>query len=123
MELIYANNNVCLQCSNMKYAKKLFGGDKKLAISLLARINALEAAECIKDIIVQPQFHFHDLHNRGKSKLRGYFAIDVKTRKDPWRIILRPLDSDKNPYEKCNIDEISNVVEIVEIKEVSKHYE
>ena len=26
-------------------------------------------------------------------------------------------------YEECNIDEIADVVEIVEIKEVSKHYE
>ncbi len=123
MELIYSNDKLCLQCSNMKYAKKLFGGDVKLAISLLARINALAEAECIKDIIVQPQFHFHDLHNKGNKKLEGYFAIDVKTRKDPWRIILRPLNSDKKAYEKCNIDEIANVVEIVEIKEVSKHYE
>lgn len=123
MELIYANNKLYLQCSNLKDAKKLFGGDERMAISLLARINALEEAECIKDIIVQQQFHFHDLHNKGNNKLEGYFAIDVKTRKDPWRIILRPLKEDKKPYEKCNIDEIANIVEIVEIKEVSRHYE
>ena len=59
MELIYANNKLYLQCSNLKDAKKLFGGDERMAISLLARINALEEAECIKDIIVQQQFHFH----------------------------------------------------------------
>ncbi len=120
MDLIYISDKVRQQCNNLKDAKKLFGGDEKLAISLLSRINAIEAAECVKDIIVQPHFHFHDLHNKGNSKLEGYFAIDVKTRKDPWRIILRPLNSAKEPYEKCNIDEIS---EIVEIKEVSKHYE
>ncbi len=123
MELIYVSDKVRQQCNNLKDAKKLFGGDEKLAISLLSRINALESAECIKDIIVQPQFHFHDLHNKGNNRLEGYFAIDVKTRKDPWRIILRPLNSDKEPYEKCNIDEIAGAVEIVEIKEVSKHYE
>jgi len=123
VELIYASDKLHQQCNNLKAAKKLFGGDEKLAISLLSRINALESAECIKDIIVQPQFHFHDLHNKGNSRLEGYFAIDVKTRKDPWRIILRPLNSDKEPYEKSNIDEIADVVEIVEIKEVSKHYE
>lgn len=123
MELIYASNKVQLQCSNFKDAKKLFGGDEKLALSLMSRINALEAAECIKDIIVQPHLHFHGLHNKGNNKLEGYYAIDVKTRKEPWRIILRPLNSDRNPYEECNIDEIADVVEIVEIKEVSKHYE
>lgn len=40
-----------------------------------------------------------------------------------WRIILRPLNDDKRPFDPCNIDEIANVVEIVEIEEVSKHYE
>lgn len=53
----------------------------------------------------------------------GYFAIDVKSRKDSWRIILRPLNDDKELFDPCNIDEIASVVEIVEIEEVSKHYE
>lgn len=39
----------------------------------------------------------------------GYFAIDVKSRKEP--------------YEPCNIDEIAGCVQIVGIMEVSKHYE
>ena len=119
MEIIYSNSKLEKQCTSEKDAKKLFGGNEALALSLLARINAMEAAEVIKDIIVQPNFYFHKL----KSEYDGYFAIDVKTRKDPWRIILRPLNDDKEPYDPCNIDEIANVVEIVEIKEVSKHYE
>lgn len=123
MELIYKDNKLQKQCESLKDAKKLLGGNEKMAISLLARINALREAEVIKDIIVQPQFHFHELHDKGKSKLEGFFAIDVKTRKDPWRIILRPLDDNKDPFDPCNIDEIANIVEIVEIKEVSNHYE
>ena len=123
MELIYSSAKLEKQCTNEKDAKKLFGGNEPLALSLLARINALEAAEVIKDIIVQPNFHFHELHDKGKNKYKGYFAIDVKSRKDPWRIILRPLDDNKEPFDLCNIDEIANIVEIVEIKEVSKHYE
>lgn len=123
MELIFVDSKVEKQCTNKKDAKKLFGGNEALAISLLARINALAEAETIKDIIVQKQFHFHDLHDKGHNKLDGYFAIDVKSRTDPWRIILRPLDNNKEPYNPCNIDEIASVVEIVEIKEVSKHYE
>ena len=117
MEIIYSNSKLEKQCTSEKDAKKLFGGNEALALSLLARINALEAAEVIKDIIVQPNFH------KLKSEYNGYFAIDVKTRKDPWRIILRPLNDDKRPFDPCNIDEIANVVEIVEIEEVSKHYE
>lgn len=123
MELIYQNKKVEKQCSSLKEAKKFFGGNEALALSLLSRINALEKAVTIKDIVVQKQFHFHNLHSIGKQKLESYFAIDVKARSDPWRIILRPLNSEKDPFIPCNIDEIANTVEIVEIKEVSKHYE
>lgn len=37
----------------------------------------------------------------------GFFAIDVKTRRDPWRIIIQPLDDNEEPYDPCNIDEIT----------------
>jgi plasmid maintenance system killer protein len=111
------------QCTSVKAAKKLFGGDTVLAASLLARINAMEAAETIKDIIVQPSFHFHKLNNKHGRDLEGYFAIDVKSRREQWRIIIQPLDSNKNPFVPCHIDQIVECVRIVEITEVSKHYE
>jgi plasmid maintenance system killer protein len=107
----------------VKAANKLFGGDAALTRSLLARVNALERAENIKDIIVQPSFRFHTLKNKRGRDLEGFFAIDVKTKKEPWRIILQPLDENTNPYIPCNIDEIAGSVKIVEITEVSKHYE
>lgn len=123
MELEYASDKVKQQCTSVKAAKKLFGGDTALVTSLLARVHALESADNIKDIIVQPTFHFHKLVNKKGNNLDGYFAIDVKSRKEPWRIIVQPLDANKRPYEPCNIDEIAEVVRIVEIEEVSKHYE
>ena len=123
MELIYATEKLKMQCTSLAYAKKLFDGNAALSLSLLARINALENAENLKDIIVQPTFHFHTLRNKKGRNLEGYFAIDVKSRKDQWRIILQPLDEDENPYVPCNIDEIAGIVKIVEISEVSKHYE
>ncbi len=90
-----------------------------MAMKLLGRINQLESADIIKDIILTPPLRFHNL----EGNLEGYFTIDVKTKKEPWRIIIQPLDENENPYDPCNIDEISNVVRIVEVKEVSKHYE
>ena len=123
MEIIYKDTETEEQCNNLKAAKKLFGGDKALSISLLARINALKQAESIKDIIVQPSFRFHNLENKKRRNLDGYFAIDVKSRKEKWRIILEPLDENKEPFVPCNIDEIAPIVRIVEIVEVSKHYE
>ena len=123
MELVYASDKVKNQCTSVKAAKKLFGGDTILTTSLLARINALEKDETIKDIIVQPTFHFHNLGNKQGRNLEGFFAIDVKSRKEQWRIVLQPLDANKEPFTPCYIDQISSYVRIVEITEVSKHYE
>ena len=64
MELEYASDKVKLQCTSVKAANKLFGGDVALTKSLLARINALGSADNIKDIIVQPTFRFHGLKNK-----------------------------------------------------------
>ena len=123
MELVYASKKVEEQCTDPKAAKRLFAGDGKLVVSLKARINALKQAVVLKDIVVQRQFHFHKLLNKNGKDLEGLFAIDVKTRRDPWRIILRPLDEDGKQFDPCNIDEIAGIVEIVRIEEVSRHYE
>jgi len=94
-----------------------------MAEKLLSRINALEQAPTLKDIVTYRPFRFHGLSNQGNKRLEGYFAIDVKTKVQPWRLILRPLDADKQPFDPCNIDEIADIVEIVGVVEVSKHYE
>lgn len=119
VQLVYENSKVQKQCTDLKTAKKLFGGNTIMATSLFARINALQQASVIKDIVVMPTFHFHKL----SGGMDGYFAIDIKTRREPWRIIIQPLDENENPYVPCNIDEIAGMVRIVEIKEVSNHYE
>lgn len=119
MKIEYKSSKLEKQCIDIRAAKKLFGGNDKLAISLLARVRALKEAVTIKDIIVQKPFRFHKLNR----DLKGYFAIDVKTKRDSWRIILEPLDETGNSYIPCNIDEIAMNVRIVEIVEVSKHYE
>jgi proteic killer suppression protein len=53
----------------------------------------------------------------------GYFAIDLCSRADKWRLILQPLDDEKKIFEPCNIDEIADKVKIVNIEELSAHYE
>lgn len=124
MRVIYKDAKVKEICNDLKKAMKFFGGQKALAISLLSRINALNQAENIKDIIVQKQMRFHKLINKGKGKnFDGFFAIDVKTIREKWRIILEPLDENEQPFVPYNIDEIAMNVRIVEIKEVSEHYE
>ncbi len=115
----YANEKVREQCTSIKAASKLFGGNKKYILGLFSRINALENAENIKDIICTPQFRFHKLNG----KMEGYFAIDITNKRDKWRLIICPLDENEEYFWSCNIDEISNKIEIVEVQEVSPHYE
>lgn len=124
MEIQYKNSKVKAQCTNTKDAQLLFGGDKQLVKSLMSRIFALQGAETLKDIVVLKQiFRFHALKNKDGRDLEGYFAIDVKTKKEPWRIVILPLKENGEKYIPCNIDEIANDVVRIEIVEVSKHYE
>ena len=51
MKIIYSNKKTEKQCSSLKEATNLFGGDRRLATSLMARINAIEQADVMKDII------------------------------------------------------------------------
>ena len=123
MKVNYSTEKVKNLCEDRRIAKKFFNGNTLLANSLMARINALKQADTIKDIIVQPAFHFHKLINKNGRDLEGYFAIDVKSRREQWRIIIEPLDENEQTYNPCNIDEIAENVRVVEIMEVSKHYE
>ena len=123
MKVNYSTEKVKNLCEDQKKKKKFFNGNTLLANSLMARINALKQADTIKDIIVQPAFHFHKLINKNGRDLEGYFAIDVKSRREQWRIIIEPLDENEQTYNPCNIDEIAENVRVVEIMEVSKHYE
>ena len=123
MKVNYSTEKVKNLCEDLRIAKKFFNGNTLLANSLMARINALKQADTIKDIIVQPAFHFHKLINKNGRDLEGYFAIDVKSRREQWRIIIEPLDENEQTYNPCNIDEIAENVRVVEIMEVRKHYE
>lgn len=123
MEIVFDSRRVEKQCTNLSAAKKLVGGNGAVALALLSKINLLEQAVNLKDVIVQPQLHFHKLSDKGRRKLDGYFAIDIKGRRCPWRLIIRPLNGQHEPFDPCHIDEIAETVEVVGILEASKHYE
>lgn len=119
MKIIYKDKEAEAICTKTNKASSIFGGNKNMVEKLMSRINALQNAETLKDIIVQKQFRFHAL----KGKREGQFAIDVKTKKERWRIVLIPLNENEQKYNPCKIDEISSVVKTIEITEVSDHYE
>ena len=118
MKIVFRSKKVERVCKNLKAAQRFFG-DLGLAKSLLARVNALETAQVLKDIIAMPSFRFHNL----RGNLKGFFAIDVKTIREKWRIILQPLDDEQEPFEPCNVDEVADICGAVMVREVSAHYE
>ena len=119
MKLYYSSEKLERQCTSVREARRLFGGDLALANKLLARIYYLQREDLLTLIIRQPALRFHNL----KGKYQGLFAIDVKTRREPWRIIMEPLDDNGIPYDPCHIDEIADMTKTILIREVSKHYE
>ena len=74
MQLLYNNSKVQKQCTDLKTAKKLFGGNAALATSLFARINAMQQANVIKDIVMMPTFHFRKLNGN----MNGFFCYRRK---------------------------------------------
>lgn len=123
MKILYSNTKTEKICTNYEEARRFFGGKAILADCLMKKIYFLENTDFLKDVIDTRSLRFHNLQAKGKKNLNGYFAIDVKTRKEPWRIILQPLDDNLNPFNPCNIDVIACAVRIVEIEEISNHYE
>ena len=123
MELVYSDRKTESVCTSEKAALKLLGGNKKLVVALFSKIQSLKAAEVLRDISQMPQLHLHPLLDKGRSKLKGYYALDVSGRSEPWRIILQPLDDNHEAFDSTNIDEIAGIVRVVKIEQVSKHYE
>ena len=54
LKVLYSNKKTEEICEDFAKAKRFFGGKEILAISLLSRINAINEAETLDDIRVQP---------------------------------------------------------------------
>lgn len=122
MKIIYANKTVEKQCTSIKEATKLFGGNAMMSRYLLGRIQDLKDAPVLSDFMKTNNPRFHNLHNQGKNQYEGLFAVDVKSKKDPWRLIIQPLDENEKPFNPCHIDKVAKIVRVIRVLEVSKHY-
>jgi hypothetical protein len=76
VKIVYADKKIEKQCTSIKEANKLFGGNKALAVSLLARINAIEQADVIHDImstgVSAPRFRRYS-----QAKIMAENAVDT----------------------------------------------
>ena len=117
MEIRYFNKKVEDVCNSLDAAKKKY--PLKTAEKLIKAINFIESAACLNDIVNFSPFHFHNL----RGNRNGPYSICFNGTADSYRLIIKPLDDNGEPYKNMSIDEYSKITKIVLILEVSKHYE
>lgn len=117
MYVEYKKEKLRKQCEELKEAKKKLPTD--IAISLLKRIKFIKNAESLSDIINHTSFYFHPL----KDNLEGKYAIDIKSRKSPYRLIVVPKYQGKEIRNSEDVFTLADTIEILLVMEVSKHYE
>lgn len=117
MDIVYKNKTVEKQCTNLKKAKKEFGNYGE---DVIGKINLIESMPVFRDVMNYIPFHCHQLSGQQKN----FWAIDVKGRKCSLRIIIVPLNEDRQIV--IADDDFANTcksLSIVLIEEVSNHYE
>lgn len=112
MEINYANKTVKKQCTFLKQARKDF--PEKVAKKLLKLINFIEDADNLGEVMNYPSSNFHNL----KGNKEGLYSLDVDGRRSSYRLIV----SFENLSNEIIFSQ-SMSVKMIEIKEVSKHYE
>lgn len=112
MQIQYTNKTVEKQCTSLKQAKKDFSD--KVAKKLLKLVNFIENADNLASVIAFPTYHFHDLKGRRK----GQYALDIDGRRSSYRLIVG-----FHGYEQETIFSDAALIEIIQIEEVSNHYE
>ncbi|MFZ2589103.1 type II toxin-antitoxin system RelE/ParE family toxin [Paucilactobacillus nenjiangensis] len=112
MFISYANSKVKKQCTKFQQAKKDF--PEKIAIKLHRHIAFIKASENLESVNNFPTFNLHPL----KGNREGYYAMDIDGRHSQYRLIVAFED-----YTKEQVIYDAKSISVIEITEVSKHYE
>lgn len=117
MKIIYSNKKTEKLCSSFDKAVKTL--NKDVATKLSDLLNAIEAFPTLLDLVGLPQYRLHALgHNR---EYQYSFVIHKGYK---WRLIVYPLDENGNILkEKSNEKEMLSKAVMVEVLEVSEHYD
>lgn len=111
MYIKYHNQKVEKQCTSLKVAKRAFCNT--IAEKLLEKINFIESADSLEPIINNVPLHFHPLHG----KREGTYTIDINGRKSGYRLLLKFDEPTTDVFPHANI------ITVIQIEEVSNHYE
>ena len=117
MKIIYSNKKVEKLCLDENKAVKTLGRDVARKLSDL--LNAIESFPKLSDLLGFPQYRLHAL-----SQNRNYQYSFVIHKGYKWRLIVHPLDESGNILkDKSNEREMLSKAVMVEIVEVSEHYD
>ncbi len=119
IELHYRTRKVEKVCTDLKKAQKTYS--QRVATALFGLLNVLRAAENLNDI---NNLRIYNLHHLQGSRL-GEFALDIDGRSSGYRLIFVPLADSRQPVmeERDNLTYFYSRIKIIEIQEVSNHYE
>lgn len=119
MTIKYKNNTVEKLCTKEKEAKKFFN-DIRYYNNLQGVLNYIEEAPNLLDVVQYPPFHFHS----SDFYIRNSYALDIAGRKCKYRLIVIPLDDEEKEMTRTkNFLKECKSIKIIEIEEVSNHYE
>lgn len=117
MKLIYKNKKTEEICEDYKVAARKLGID--VARKLMLLVEYLKSAECLAESLELIQYRLHALS--GNRKYQYSFVIHKGSK---WRLIIYPLDvNEKLLTDKTNEREMLLKAVIIEILEVSEHYD
>lgn len=112
MEVHFTNKKVEKQCTSLKQAKKDFSD--KIAQKLHKLINFIESADNLASVMAFPTYHFHDL----KRDREGQYSLAIDGGRGSYRLIVCFHDIDK-----VTVFANASSIEIIQIEEVSNHYD
>ncbi len=117
MKIVYSNKKTEKLCEDYDKAVKVLSKD--VAIRLSDLLNAIESFPTLLDLLYFPQYRLHAL---GQNRQYQYSFVIHKGSK--WRLIIYPLDENGNILkDKSNEKEMLSKAVIVEVLEVSEHYD
>lgn len=99
MDISFRDNKLRKNCEDSKLLKKTFGNR---AQKIAQRLAEFAAAEYLDDIAKLPGPRLHPL----KGEYAGYFAVYIN---HPFRIVIKPLNGDKNDYKTITKIEIVGI--------------
>lgn len=118
MKIKYSDKKTEKMCEDIEYAQKHM--ERRFALKLNAKINFIRQSDSCADIYAYRPLRCHF----GKGNYKDHILMDVDGTKCSYRIVARLIDNNGNVISfDDNFFNQFTEIEIINIKEVTNHYE